>query len=162
MKIFIRGKSYNIDEDESYEKWKMILDTIGFYNEEVKKFASLYCEIHNIKQKENLINPKNLLAINLMVLSKIDIDDDKTIQYSEDESIIKDYINPIIIESDENDFSSSSNDVLDMVTDSISDVINNRMNFYSNLYVEDIISDIETTVVDKTLNIRVFSKFGTD
>jgi len=162
MKVFIKGMEYDIDEKAVFEKWKLILDTIGFYNERVKKFASLFCEIHGIKQKRDLVNPKNLLAVNLMALSKIDIDDDKTIQYSDDENTIKDYISPVVLESNENSFNSMSSEALDLVTDSISDLINERMSYYQNLYIEDIVSDIETDVIDNIVHVKLFSKFGND
>lgn len=150
-----------IDQDHSLKKWSPILDSLDFYDENVKKFASLYAEIFTAKKNEPsiIMNEKNLLIIDLLTLSKLD-SDNKTIEYSINPEIVKDYIIPIFLEND-GEVDSSSEEYMRNITDAVSDMINQKIIMSEKIYINTPISDIVVSEEGKLIKILVYTKFGT-
>lgn len=149
-----------IDLDSSFERWSPILNSLDFYDENVKKFASLYSEIFNLKKREPSIvmNEKNMLIIDLLVLSKLD-GENKEIEYSCNPEIIKDYIIPIFLEND-GGLDTSSEEYMRNITDSVSDLMNEKLLMFEKIYINTPIDNIVITEEGKLIKILIYTKFG--
>lgn len=150
-----------IDQEYSFKKWSPILDSLDFYDDNMKLFASLYAEIFTAKKNEPsiIMNDKNLLIIDLLTLSKLD-GDGKIVEYSCDPELVKDYIIPIFLEND-GEVDPSSEEYMRNITDAVSDMINEKITMSEKIYINTPISNIVLSEEGKLIKILVYTKFGT-